>query len=228
MRNHRPHVIGGIKEKRSDHGTPKGLRNLPLRENRQGIMGRAQRIKKYRTTGTIMQVRKRIRKKRNKAAEEGKEESGTPDGHEGNITNGGIRGLTADHFNILLSLRIARPPDNSPTKVIAYFFQTLQKAEPKAHIPPQMKWAEDMATLAQPSEVPDRHRLRLYFTETSKSQKDQGGTQEYTLVGTIRVLLPYPFARLCLNAEYLRTHSVKESKVQEDHLRRIGVILNSC
>ena len=59
-------MIGGIKEMRSDHGKPRGMRNPPLPENRQGITGRAQRIQKYRTVGTIMQVGKRIRKKETK------------------------------------------------------------------------------------------------------------------------------------------------------------------
>ena len=63
----------------------------------------------------------------------------TPDGQKGNIMNGGTGCLKSDDFNILLSLRLARPPDDSPTKVIVEFVQTLQKAEPKAHIPPQMK-----------------------------------------------------------------------------------------
>ena len=136
-------------------------------------------------------------------AKGGKEGEGTPDGREGNSMNGGTGGLTANDFNILLAVRLARPPDDSPTKVIAEFFQTLQKAEPKAHIPPQMKYAENADTLAQPSEVPDRRRLRFYFTETSQSQRDQGGQQGSTLVGTIRVTLPYPFRRLRLNVECL-------------------------
>ena len=80
--------------------------------------------------------------------------------------NGGTGGLTTDDFNILLSVRLARPPDDSPTKVIAEFFHNLQKAEPKAHIPPQMKYTEEADILSQPSEVPDRRRLRFYFTET--------------------------------------------------------------
>ena len=113
---------------------------------------------------------------------------GRANGREGNSINGGTRGLTADDFNILLSVRLAHPPDDSSTQVIAEFFQTLQNAEPKAHIPPQMKYTEDADTLAQPSEVPDRHRLRFYFTETSQSQRDRGGLQGSTLVGTIRVL----------------------------------------
>ena len=126
----------------------------------------------------------------------GGERKAPPNGREGNSMNGGTGGLTADDFNILLSVRLARPPDDSPTKVIAEFFQNLQKAEPKAHIPPQMKYTEEVDTLAQPSEVPDRRRLRFYFTETSQSQRDRGGQQGYTLVGTIRVILPYPFRLL--------------------------------
>ena len=69
--------------------------------------------------------------------------------------NGGTGGLSADDFNILLSLRLERPPDDAPTKVIAEFFQTLQKAEPRAHIAPQMKYAEEADILSQPGEVPD-------------------------------------------------------------------------
>ena len=74
--------------------------------------------------------------------------------------NDGTGGVSADDFNILVSLRLDRPPDDAPTKVIAEFFQTLQKAEPRAHIAPQMKYTEDEEILSQPSEVPDRRRLR--------------------------------------------------------------------
>ena len=75
----------------------------------------------------------------NKAAGEREEGTGTPEGQVGNNMNSGTGGLTADNFNILLSLRLARPPDDSPTKVIAEFFQVLLQAEPNAHITPQMK-----------------------------------------------------------------------------------------
>ena len=111
------------------------------------------------------------RGEKGKGSEEngGEENKGPPNGREGNSMNGGTGGLTADDFNILLSLRLERPPDDSPTKVISEFFQTLQKAEPKAHIPPQMKYTEEAEILSQPGEVPDRRRLRFYFTETSQS-----------------------------------------------------------
>ena len=136
--------------------------------------------------------------------------------------------LTTKNFNILLSLRLIRPSDDSPTKVIAEFVQVLLKAEPKAHIPPQMQWADEMDTLVQPTEVPDRRSLIFHFSETAKSQKERGGAQASTLAGTIRVTLPYPFARIRIDAQYLRIHYVKEAEVQENRMRRIGAILNSC
>jgi hypothetical protein len=113
-------------------------------------------------------------------------------------------------------------------QVIGEFFHALLEAESKAHMPPQIQWAEEMDTLAQPTEVPDQRSLKFYFPEIAKSQRERGGVQASTLAGTIRMTLPYPFARLRMDAQYLMIYSVREAEVEENHLRIIGAILNSC
>ena len=100
-----------------------------------------------------------------------------------------------------MSLQLKRSPDDSPTKVIEEFVHALLVSEPKAQIPPQLQYAEEMVTLAQPTKVPDRSRLRFYFAETRKSQRDQGGAQAFTLGGTIRVMFPYPFFKLTMDMQ---------------------------
>ena len=56
----------------------------------------------------------------------------------------GNGGLSADDFNILLALRLLRLNDDSPTKVILERFHAILKAEPRAQIPPQVQYAEEM------------------------------------------------------------------------------------
>ena len=56
---------------------------------------------------------------------------GTPEGQGENNMNIGTGGFTSDHFNILMSLRLARPPDDSTTKVIRNFPILYWKQNPK-------------------------------------------------------------------------------------------------
>ena len=111
----------------------------------------------------------------NKAVGGKNDRAGAPAGQGGNNTNIGTGGLTADEFTILLSLRLKRPPDDSHTKVIADLFHALLIAQPKAQIPPQLQYAKEIVTLAQPTEVPNRSRFRFYVAETGQSCRDRGG-----------------------------------------------------
>ena len=128
----------------------------------------------------------------------------------------------------MLSLQLKSPGDDSPTKLVAEYVHALLLASPKTQILPQLQYVDEMETLAQPTDVPDRIRLRFYFSKTPKSQKERSGSQASTLVGTICVILPYPFARLQMEKQYLRRNTVKEAEIQEYHLRISGVLLNTC